>query len=96
MGVVAMTKLRIASAIVLLAGIATLANAQTVNMAGATAGSDDGRPTRGMTQASVESIYGSPVSTRAPVGEPPITRWEYSEFVVFFEYDKVIHAVVKR
>jgi len=91
-----MTKLRIVSAIALLAGIAAVANAQTVNTAGATAGSADGRPTRGMTQASVESKYGSPVSTVAPVGDPPITRWEYSDFVVFFEYDKVIHAVVKR
>ena len=49
-----------------------------------------------MTQASVESKYGSPVAVKAPVGEPPITRWEYANFVVFFEYDRVIHAVVKR
>jgi hypothetical protein len=57
---------------------------------------DDGRPTRGMTQASVEAKYGSPTAVKAPVGDPPITRWEYANFVVFFEYDKVIHAVRKR
>lgn len=91
-----MIKLRIISAIALLTACGALANADTVNMDGATAGSDDGRPTRGMTQASVESKYGSPVAVQAPVGDPPITRWEYSDFVVFFEYDKVIHAVVKR
>ncbi len=91
-----MIKLRMVSAVVLLAGMAAMANAETVNMAGATAGSDDGRPTRGMTQASVESKYGSPVSVQAAVGEPPITRWIYADFVVFFEYDRVIHAVVKR
>ncbi len=91
-----MIKLRIVSAIALLAAFGAVANAETVNMSGATAGSEDGRPTRGMTQASVESKYGNPVSIEAPVGEPPITRWEYANFVVFFEYDRVIHAVVKR
>ena len=91
-----MIKLRIVSALALLLAFGSMAHAETVKMVGATAGSDDGRPTRGMTQSGVQSKYGSPVSTRAPVGDPPITRWEYSDFVVFFEYDKVIHAVVKR
>ena len=91
-----MIKLRIVSAIAVLVAFGSLANAETVNMSGTTAQSDDGRPSRGMTQASVESKYGSPVSVNAPVGEPPISRWEYANFVVFFEYDKVIHAVVKR
>ena len=91
-----MIKLRIVSAIALLAAFGAMANAETVSMDGVTAGSNDGRPSRGMTQASVESKYGSPVSVDAPVGEPPISRWEYADFVVFFEYDKVIHAVVKR
>jgi len=91
-----MTNLRIVSAIALLFAFGAMASAETVNMGGVTAESDSGRPTRGMTQASVESRFGSPSSVTAPVGEPPITRWEYSGFVVFFEYDKVIHAVVKR
>jgi hypothetical protein len=91
-----MIKLRIVSAIALLVAFGSMASAETVNMDGMSAGSDGARPTRGMTQASVQSKYGSPVSTNAPVGDPPITRWEYADFVVFFEYDKVIHAVVKR
>lgn len=91
-----MIKLRIVSAIALLLACGAMANAETVKMNGMSAGSGDARPSRGMTQTSVESKYGSPVSTSSPVGEPPITRWEYSGFVVFFEYDKVIHAVVKR
>ena len=49
-----------------------------------------------MTQTSVEAKYGAPASVKAPVGDPPITRWEYTDFVVYFEYDKVIHAVRKR
>jgi len=91
-----MIKLRHISAIALLLAFGSLANAETVNMKGASAGSNNGHPSRGMTQASVESKYGSPVATDAAVGDPPITRWEYADFVVFFEYDKVIHAVVKR
>jgi hypothetical protein len=55
-----------------------------------------GKPTRGMTEASVESTYGKPNSKQSAVGDPPISRWEYGEFVVFFEYDKVIHAVSRR
>ena len=91
-----MIKLRIVSAIALLVALGSLASAETVNISGATARSDDGRPSRGMTQASVESKYGSPGSVNAPVGDPPISRWEYADFVVFFEYDRVIHAVLKR
>jgi hypothetical protein len=73
-----------------------LANADTLKMDGASAGFSDGRAMRGMTQASVEARYGSPVAVTRAVGDPPITRWEYQKFVVFFEYDRVIHAVVKR
>ncbi len=51
-------------------------------------------PTRGMTMATVESRYGPPVTRRAAVGDPPITRWEYPDYIVFFEYNHVIHAVV--
>lgn len=91
-----MTKLRIVATIALLVGFGAMANAETVNMSGLMPASDDGRPSRGMTQSSVQSKYGQPVTVDSPVGEPPITRWVYSDFVVFFEYDKVIHAVLKR
>jgi len=91
-----MIKLRIVSAIALLVALGSLASAQTVSIDGAMSRSDDARPSRGMTQASVESEYGSPASVNSPVGDPPISRWEYASFVVFFEYDKVIHAVEKR
>ena len=90
-----MTKLRTATLIALFLTLFGTAQADTLKMDGMSAGSGDARPTRGMTQARVESKYGSPASARAPVGDPPITRWEYKDFVVFFEYDRVIHAVVK-
>ena len=93
-----MPKLRVllAAASALLAVTAT---ADTLDMRGtenAARFEGPGKPTRGMTQARVESRYGQPNSRRAPVGDPPITRWEYDGFVVFFEYDKVIHAVSRR
>jgi len=91
-----MSKLRKISLIALALAAFGTANADTLKMDGTSAGSSESRPSRGMTQAGVESKFGSPVDVRAPVGDPPITRWEYQDFVVFFEYDKVIHAVVKR
>ena len=31
----------------------------------------------------------------ASAQQPPITRWDYPSFSVYFEHDKVIHAVAK-
>ena len=44
----------------------------------------------------VEARFGSPTTKHSAVGDPPITRWDYAQFSVFFEYDKVLHAVVIR
>jgi outer membrane protein assembly factor BamE (lipoprotein component of BamABCDE complex) len=52
------------------------------------------RPKRGSTMGEVEKHFGAPVTRHATVGKPPITRWDYSGFSVFFEHDRVIHAVV--
>lgn len=54
------------------------------------------RPGRGQTMSAVQSRFGEPASRHAAVGEPPITRWDYADFSVFFEHDKVIHAVATR
>jgi hypothetical protein len=51
------------------------------------------RPKRGSTMADVEKHFGAPVEKHATVGQPPITRWDYAGFAVFFEHDRVIHAV---
>ncbi len=51
-------------------------------------------PARGMTMAQVASKFGDPLTKVAAVGAPPISRWDYSGFVVYFERDHVIHAVV--
>lgn len=54
------------------------------------------RPSRGMSEQNVEARFGAPAAKVAAVGEPPISRWEYADFVVYFEYDKVIHSVNRR
>ena len=54
------------------------------------------RPARGMTMDAVLTEFGEPVARIKPVGEPPITRWEYAEFIVNFERRWVIHSAIKR
>jgi hypothetical protein len=85
--------------VALVGGLSGIAGADTLDMRGTdspTRFEESGKPTRGMSQAGVEANFGTPESRVSPVGDPPITRWEYSNFVVFFEYDKVIHSVTKR
>ncbi len=53
------------------------------------------KPVTGSSETQVLGDFGSPIGRSAPVGDPPITRWEYAQFFVYFEYDRVIHAVVK-
>lgn len=53
------------------------------------------RPSRGMTMDKVTAGWGTPIATLEAVGQPPITRWEYPAFTVYFEYQHVIHAVPK-
>jgi hypothetical protein len=55
---------------------------------------DAGRPERGARMSAIEARYGAPAERYPAVGRPPITRWDYPGFVVFFEYDRVIHAVL--
>jgi len=57
------------------------------------------RPKRGVTMDQVEKQFGAPAARHPTVGgssaqQPPITRWDYSGFSVFFERDRVVHSVV--
>jgi hypothetical protein len=56
--------------------------------------SDIATPARGMTMDQVSTKFGAPVSKTPAVGNPPISRWEYPGFVVYFEHEHVIHSVV--
>ena len=56
--------------------------------------SDVATPSRGMTMDQVAAKFGAPVTKVPAVGKPPISRWEYPGFVVYFENEHVIHSVV--
>jgi hypothetical protein len=73
-----------------LAGAATIA----VDNGIAVKEPDVATPTRGMTMNQVAAKFGAPVTKVPAVGKPPISRWEYPGFVVYFESDYVIHSVV--
>lgn len=52
-------------------------------------------PKKGASKAQVKSQFGEPLKENPAKGQPPISNWEYAEFIVYFEYDHVIHSVVK-
>jgi hypothetical protein len=85
-------------------GLAT-ARADDVVMPAATSGpaaqaaAPAALPTKGQTMAQVLKRFGQPEKKHAPVGgdaprHPPITRWDYAGFSVFFEHSHVVDAVV--
>lgn len=57
-------------------------------------------PQRGLTMTEVRQQFGNPVTEYPTVSvnggpnQPPITRWDYDKYSVFFERDVVIDAVV--
>jgi hypothetical protein len=53
------------------------------------------RPASGLTKAEVEARFGAPTRMIAAIGDPPISRWEYPSFTVYFEFERVIHAVAR-
>jgi len=50
-------------------------------------------PTTGMSKTRVKELFGEPLDTKEPVGNPPISSWKYADFVVYFQSDYVIHSV---
>lgn len=58
-------------------------------------------PTRGMLMSQVEKQFGAPEQKLSAVPDPgtklhpPITRWVYPQYVVYFEYNYVVHSVLK-
>lgn len=56
----------------------------------------DDLPKRGTAQSTVKKTFGEPLNIIPPVGKPPIERWEYEQFNVYFERGKVIHTVLMK
>jgi hypothetical protein len=52
-------------------------------------------PERGMHKNTVLEDFGDPQEMTSAVGEPPISQWRYDGYVVYFEDNWVIQAVVK-
>lgn len=52
-----------------------------------------GMPRSGIPQSRVLREIGEPESRMPPVGKPPIGRWLYPAFIVYFERDRVITSV---
>lgn len=53
-------------------------------------------PSKSSSMNQVRNQFGDPKQEYAAVGNPPITRWEYDNFVVYFEYEHVITSVLKK
>ena len=53
-------------------------------------------PGRGMTMDQVEARFGAPSEKVEAIGEPPISRWIYSSFTVYFERNIVLHSVTHK
>lgn len=78
-----------------LTGPAVIAETIKIPVGQQTIVSKTARPTLGMSQETVEKQFGSPIEVVAAKGQPPISRWIYEDFVVYFEYNTVLHSVVK-
>ncbi len=78
----------------------TSLHAETLTVPETATASSAGLPVRGSGQGAVLKAFGEPAMRHAPVGggsaqQPPITRWDYSGFSVFFENSHVVDVVVK-
>lgn len=52
-------------------------------------------PAKGLSQTAVSDQFGQPEKKTEAVGQPPISRWYYTDFTVYFEGDTVVHSVLK-
>ncbi len=90
-------RLLILLAVSALGALSTVAQAELILVDGQVAlrQAEVPTPSRGMTMRGVEERFGAPETRAAAVGQPPITRWDYPAFSVFFENDRVLHTVVR-
>lgn len=94
-----MKQLLAATAISLGLAMAAPAQADTLLMQQVNKENQIAMPTRGMTMAQVKRKFGAPLSKLPTRGgdapkHPPINRWQYANYIVYFERSHVIHAVI--
>ena len=93
-------KFVLGSATVFALGLAASAHADTFDVRSNAARSHHADvPTRGMSMAQVEHQFGAPVEKLPTRGgdaprHPPINRWRYNGYTVYFERNRVIHSVM--
>jgi hypothetical protein len=96
-----MTRVLLAACLVPLLAASTSAHADVLLIERVAARAEIELPRRGSLMSQVETQFGAPQQRHAPVGgglpqHPPITRWDYPAFSVYFEHDHVVNAVVRR
>ncbi|MEQ1439599.1 hypothetical protein AAG565_09560 [Fontimonas sp. SYSU GA230001] len=84
----------------LVLALVPLARAEVLNLPPDSDAVPANLPMRGLSQANVLHAYGEPLKRHPPAGgghprQPPITRWDYDGYSVFFENNIVIDVVVK-
>ena len=84
-----------------LAFTSTLAHSDTLLIERTRVAQDTDLPERGSSMAQVEARYGAPQQKYPAVGggsrqTPPITRWQYETFSVYFENSHVVNAVLTK
>jgi hypothetical protein len=53
-------------------------------------------PANGLSMEQVIARFGEPRQRVPAVGDPPIARWAYEGYTVYFEHQTVLHSVVHR
>jgi len=53
-------------------------------------------PPNGLSKRQVQAAFGEPSKIHNPVGDPPITRWDYDGWSVYFEHDLVLNTVLHK
>lgn len=78
------------------AGLSSLTLADNVAIPVGQQGTDQSvaRPTTGLSMGQVSGRFGEPERKVAAIGNPPISRWIYNTYTVYFENDRVIHSVL--
>tara|TARA_B100000745_G_scaffold50422_1_gene30127 strand:+ start:547 stop:843 length:297 start_codon:yes stop_codon:yes gene_type:complete len=79
--------------VAMLSGFASAAQADEVKIPIAQQGTSIETPRTGISSAAVLQQFGQPEQQVSAIGEPPISRWVYPSFTVYFEYDHVITTV---
>jgi hypothetical protein len=86
----------LAALVVVTLAAAPTSRADTLLIERREAAASNPHPARGDVMNKVEARFGPPLHRVGPVGDPPITRWVYESFTVYFEHSHVITTVVNK